>query len=361
MCRPSSFVRVPALLLLASCVLYAGPVAAQQQPFPRRTQPSISTIPPRTFSVNGMVSDAATNARLDMVTLELHSPSGAVVGTVASNTNGTFHFDNVGQGTYILTVEQPGYQPVRQRVEVFNSPVFGVQIELRKTSDSTTQVNKGPYTVSVRELSIPHKAHSEMQKGLALLYGKSDYRGSLKPFKKAVHEYPDYYEAYLQMGVAYVKLADTANAEKAFRKSIKVSHEKYADAYVGLAGLYLNEHRFADAEPLARNAVQLDSKSWQADSELARALIGLHRPAEAETSAAAAVKLKPDEPTLYLVLANTHIQLHNDRALLDDLNHYLKLAPDGAFAQQARGQRDKLRQALAASQIPPAKSSEPQP
>jgi hypothetical protein len=61
------------------------------------------------------------------------------------------------------------------------------------------------------------------------------------------------------------------------------------------------------------------------------------------------------------VLANTHIRLKNDRALLDDLNHYLKLAPKGPFADQVRMQRDKIQQLLAAPQSSPAKPSAPQP
>jgi tetratricopeptide (TPR) repeat protein len=237
-------------------------------------------------------------------------------------------------------------------VDLFNEEL-GLRIELRKIANDGTP-DKGPNTVSVRELSIPRKARDHMDKGLALLYGKSDYQGSLKPFQDAIQAYPDYYEAYAQMGVAYMKLADTANSEKAFQRSAQVSHERYQDAYLGLAELSLDGQRFADAETFARKAVDIDSNSWRANSQLARALTQLHRASEAEPSAAAAVKLKPDNPTLYLVLANIHMQLQDDRAQLDDLNQYLKLAPQGSFAAQARQQRDQLQQFLSASPSSPA-------
>jgi len=356
--RVSSFASFRALFLLSSCVVCSSLAAQQRMP---PSEPNANAAPVRTFSVNGMVADAANHTRLDLVKVELHSSNGAVVATAFTNTNGTFHFESIGSGSYILVVDQLGYQSVSQQVEVFQGPVYGVQIELLRTSDSKTPVSNGPSTVSARELSIPHKAHDEMVKGMALLYGKADYEGSLKLFEKATQEYPDYYEAYAQMGIAYVKLADTSNAEKAFRKSIEVSDQHYATAYVDLAELFLNEHRFAEAEPLARKALEIDSNSWQADADLARALIELQQPAEAETSAVAAVKLKPDDALLYLVLANTHMQLHNNRALLDDLNHYLKLAPDGPFAEQARRERDEIQQDLAASPSSPGTSSPPQP
>ena len=315
----------------------------------------------RNFSVNGMVSDATSHSRLDLVKLELRSFSGPAVGTIFTSGNGNFQFDNVTPGTYTLIADLPGYQTASEQVEVNDSSIYGVQIELLRKSDASTSASKGSNTVSVRDLSIPPKAKDDVERGMALLYGKSDYAGSLKAFQAATREYPDYYEAYTQIGVAYVKLADTVKAEQAFRKSIEVSKERYPDAYIGLAELFLSERRFADAEPLARKAVELDSNSWQADSQLARVLIELHRPSEAETRAVAAVKLRPANATLYLVLANVHVQLQDNRALLDDLNHYLSLSPDGSFAEQARRERDEIQEALAAPASSPATSSRTQP
>jgi tetratricopeptide (TPR) repeat protein len=140
-----------------------------------------------------------------------------------------------------------------------------------------------------------------------------------------------------------------------------VSKEKYADAFFWLASMRSDQQNFADAEPLARKSVELNPNSWQANSELARALIGLNRPAEAEKSAQAALKLRPDNALLYLILANAHTQLQNSQALLDDLNNYLKLAPKGQFAEQARQQQKELQQALGDAQATPAATATPNP
>jgi hypothetical protein len=358
--RGLTFVPFVATCFILSSLLFLALPSAGQQGGPT-TRPDIGASPVRNLSVNGMVSDAGTHARLDGVRVELHSFGGGVIETAFSSGNGTFQMNNIPRGNYTLVADQVGYETFNQQVEVNDVPVYGVQVELLKSPNGSTPVNKGASTVSKRELSIPHKAHDDMEKGLALLYGKSDSQGSLKPFERAVQEYPDYYEAYAQIGFAYMKLADTDNSEKAFRKSIEVSQERYAPAYMGLAELLLNGKRFADAEPVARKALEIDSNSWQADSELARTLIELRRPSEAEPSAVAAAALKPDNPNLYLILANIHMQLQNGHALLDDLNHYLKLAPAGPFADQARLQRDKVQQALAASETSPAAPSSSQP
>lgn len=345
----SSFVPFIRWLFLASCVVCSAPVAAGQDA-------QTSTCGPCYLS--GTVSDADTHARLDGARLLLESTRGPSLGTFFSGDGGRFTFSNIPAGTYVLVVDLTGYQSVSQQLDLFNDE-RALQVELRKTAGTS---DKGPNTVSVRDLSIPRKAHDQMEKGLDLLYRKSDYQGSLKPFEKAIEEYPDYYEAYAQIGVAYMKLADTANSEKAFQKSIEVSHQKYQDAYLGLAELSLNGHHFADAEIFARNAVEIDPNSWRAQSQLARALVELHRASEAEPSAVAAVKLKPDNPTLFLLLANIHMQLQNDRALLNDLNQYLKLAPTGPFAEQARRQRDELQKFLSASKgSPDASTPVPKP
>lgn len=332
----STFVPFVRWLLLSSCMIFSASVAAGQTS-------GLATCGP--CSLSGVVSDAETHVRLDGVRLELNSTHGPSRGMFLSADSGTFYFPELPAGSYTLVAYKPGYQTSTQQVDLFNSE-HALQVELRKDPAAPDQ---GKDTVSVRELSIPHKAHDRMQKGLALLYGKSDYQGSIKAFQEAIHAYPDYYEAYAQIGVAYMKLRDTENSEKAFQKSIEVSHGKYRDAYLGLAELALDRHRFADAEAFARQAVQIDSNSWRANSQLARALVELHRASEAEPSAVAAIKLEPENPTLYLLLANVHMQLQNDPALLDDLNNYLRLAPAGPFAEQARKQRDQLQQFLAAS------------
>jgi tetratricopeptide (TPR) repeat protein len=352
--RVSGFLPFTSCFLLSCHLLCSPPSFAQQHtPPPTAPLPDVGSTQVRNLSVNGRVTDGVNHSQLDNAKVELR-PFGGGLGKIAfTDGSGSFQLNDVAPGDYTLVVDRTGYQAASLQVEVQDFSVHGVQVELVRTPDASTAGSDQPSTVSLRELSIPRKAHDDMEKGMALLYGKSDYLGSLKLFQRATQEYPDYYEAYTQIGVAYMGLTDAANSEKAFRRSIEVSQDRYAEAYIGLGELFLKAGRFTDAEPLLRKASEIDSRSWQADSQLARALVGLHRPSEAETSALAAIALSPDNAELYLVLANAHDQLQNERALLDDLNHYLKLAPTGPFAEQARLSRDKVQRDLAASQASP--------
>ena len=284
--------------------------------------------------------DAQDHAQLEGVRVELRTFTGATVGTVLTHAAGDFEFFPVGVGNYDVVVQQAGYRTVTQRLDVEGS-IFGLSVELHPNSATSTPT-PGPSSVSARELSIPRKAQNAMKKGLALMDEKSDYQGSVKQFERAIRDYPEYYEAYTLIGIANMHTGNYPSAEQALRKALELSREQYVDALSWLSTLLNDSQRFVDAEPLARKGLELDSKSWQANAELARSLLGQNRPAEAEKSALAASKLRPDNALAYLVLANVHSRLENAPALLEDLNNYLRLAPTGPMADQARAQQNQL-------------------
>ena len=347
-------------LTTALCVgatFFCPPLSAQRQPNPSPfpDDGGLSPSRARSYSISGSISDADTHARLDGVRVDLQAISGGTLASAFSTANGSFEFVNVRVGNYQLIFEQVGYDEVRQELEV-EGPVFGMNVSLRRLNGGDPG---GPPIISVRELSMPQKARDAMNKGMNLLYQKSDYPGSIKQFQRAIQAYPNYYEAYAHMGVAYMRMKDPASSEQALRKSVELSQGHYADALFLLAALFSSTKRFADAEPLARRAVDVDPNSWHAQSELAQALIRLDRADEAEPFAQAAIKLQPENPILRLLLADIHIELGNDSALLDDLNSYLKLAPNGTFAPQVRQHRDQVQQRLQKTEASPSDSPAP--
>ena len=102
-----------------------------------------------------------------------------------------------------------------------------------------------------------------MEKGLALMETKSDYKGSIKQFEHAIRDYPEYYEAYTQMGVAYLSMGNNAGAEPALRKALELSQYQYVEAVSWFVTLLNDTLRFVDAESLARRGLELEPGSWQ--------------------------------------------------------------------------------------------------
>jgi Carboxypeptidase regulatory-like domain/Tetratricopeptide repeat len=314
-------------------------------------RPPTNTLSNRTFFIQGSLRREEGNQTVEMVRVDLKKLTGEVVATSFTRSNGEFQFAGLSSGTYYIVIEEKGYEPIREAVEIINSSRLGVYLFLKHPLE--LGVPQPGHTVSARELTIPRKAREALEKGMERLYDKKDAKGSLNFFQRAVTELPSYYEAYEQMGMANMFLGQTAEAEQAFRKSIEISESKYAAAYFRLASLFSDNGRYAEAEPVARQGLTLDSNPWSGHFELARALLGLKRPDDAEKSAAEARNRRPDFPPLHLLLANIHIQKHDYPALVADLDTYLKLEPKGPMSEQARETREKVRGILAKAQDTP--------
>jgi tetratricopeptide (TPR) repeat protein len=213
--------------------------------------------------------------------------------------------------------------------------------------------------VSVRELSIPRKALRAFQKGAELL-AKQDAAGSLPHFQRAVAEFACFYEAYYKMGVADLKLWRVADAEQAYRRSIELSGGQYAQPLLGLGVLLDYQEKFAEAEGLTRKGLDLDPTSWAAHYSLGWALLGLNRLEEAEKSIREALRWKTDCAEAQLLLADVHNREKDYRALLKDLDEYLKLDRDSPTSVKARALRDNAQRALVESETSTA-LAEPQP
>lgn len=304
--------------------------------------------------VSGYIREEGSGHPITSAHIELQNASGVPIAYGYSDGNGAYEFDNLNGGDCYLVVTHTGFSTVREfvRFEGGGHVYRDVLLRLENTASAPTAVNP----VSEHELSIPPKAHEYFEKGVKRVVEKSDYRGAVAQFAKAISSYPSYYEAYAAMGLAQYKMGDTAAAETALRTSIQLSAEKYSQAMIDLASMYNGLKRFSDAEPLLRKAIALDASSWRAHFELATALRGENRFQDAVATASKSRDLKPDNPPTYLLLYNLHIQTDDFPAALRDADSYLKLAPTGPMSDRVRKMREAVQKAVQS-----APNNSPQP
>jgi tetratricopeptide (TPR) repeat protein len=298
------------------------------------------------YAISGNVRDDFDQHAMERVRVELKGETGTPINSAFTRDNGEFEFDGLPSGDYAIEISVQGYESFRETISIDNSARTGVFIFLRRLSAVPTRIYGG--IISAHELSVPRKAHDEYEKGLELLYSKADYKGAILQFQRAIKDFPKFYEAYLQEGNAYVDLEEMGPAEEALRKSVDVSSNRFPDAYFRLAWFLNNAKRYSEAEPLCRQGLTLDASSWLGNFEMARALIALSRIEEAEKHATQARDLKPDNPAVYLLLANIYLHGKDYAALLKDLDDYLKVAPAGPEAEQVRKTRDEVQMTLKA-------------
>jgi tetratricopeptide (TPR) repeat protein len=298
---------------------------------------------PQKKILSGYIREDGSGHVVSEARIELQNAMGTPIGFVYSDRNGTYEFDEIPGDCYV-SVQREGYAPVREYIRPDGSGHVYKDILLRPVSHDSGSKAASP--VSEHELSIPPKAREMFEKGVQLVIEKSDYRGAIAQFERAVAKYPSYYEAYAAMGLAQSKLGDSGAAEVALRKSIDLSAEKYPQAMVDLASMYNGQKHFTDAEPLSRKVIALDASSWRGQYELAVALSGQQRFKEAVTSATAARDLKPENPPVYLLLYNLHVHIEDYPAALRDADAYLKLAPDGATADRVRKMQEQVQKVV---------------
>src|SRR5215472_3823591 len=138
-------------VLVSALFLLSQPTAAQKNPNPgSRSNSDVGMPMSHSYSVGGSIADADTHNRIDNVRVDLRVFAGGTVATVFTSGNGNFMFNNVAAGNYQLVVDQVGYQPFAQQVDV-EGPLYGLAIELR-SKPLTGSVNAKAGTISQRDL-----------------------------------------------------------------------------------------------------------------------------------------------------------------------------------------------------------------
>ncbi len=307
----------------------------------------------RTFTVRGNLRFAHNERPAENIKIELRRFSGEVAGATFTRSNGEFEFAGLSTGQFFLIVEESGYESVRELVEVRSTSPLSVMVYLKKLAIAPPEETGD--SVSALELSLPSKTRATFRKGMGTLYTKNDATASVALLQKVITASPDFYEAYFHLGVAYDQLHRMEEAERAFRKAIAVSGEKYPQAFIALGSLLNSLQKATEAEALVGRGLALNGSMWQGHYEMGRALAALNRLGEAEKSLGEVLKLRNDYAPTYLLLANVHMRTRNQTALLTDLNEFLRLEPDGPQSPKARKLRDSIVQAMEnAKKAPPA-------
>jgi tetratricopeptide (TPR) repeat protein len=280
------------------------------------------------------------------ISISLYDSDLALLETQITSDVGQFRFGGLKRATYTLRIDIAGYEPVSQNVDVSMTSDKTLAIYLKSTEKQQEPAHSS--TVSVHELSMPQKARDHMEAGKKKLYEDKNAQGATSDFQQAIAAAPDYYEADYQLAMAELTLGNRSGAATAFRKSIEVSKDKYAEADVGLGAVLLDQDQISEADKSIHRGLQLNPSFWLGHYELGREMLKENRLQEAQASAEEARSLAPSAPIVYRLLSNIHLQQKNYRALLEDLDAYLKLDADSPAGMRAKELRDQIQTKVAA-------------
>jgi tetratricopeptide (TPR) repeat protein len=303
-------------------------------------------------NISGTVSYHDGNKPAAHVKVEIRTNSGQLIDTYFTESDGRFATPTIPNGQYVITVEAEGYKPYRREEELLGYPGNRMYIMLDALPGVKPPVAVAGPVVSSRELGLPQEAQDALHQGTTALFQKHDAAASLPFFQKVIVMAPDFYEAAYYQGVALMELGRKKEAEDAYRNAASLSDDKFADADFALGSLLTDQKQYPEAEKLVRAGLVMQPDAWSGQLELARVLTATGRFAEAEQSAMAVRKTKPDFARIYLLLANIHQQLHKNEAVLDDLNTYLKMFPNGPYVAQAKAMKEQTEKAMGKAPTP---------
>lgn len=242
-----------------------------------------------------------------------------------------------------VRVSVPGYQPLSKFIMMHTQEVGGINVG---TLILSRIAGAQGAAISVTSLLAPKKARKEFEKG------EKDARNNhldsaTKHLERAVAEYDTYAAAWNELGQIYATSQHTEEARHAFTKAM-TADPQYIPPCMGLARLELQSGQYEGAVEAAGKALRLYPGLANASFIQALANYRLGRLDAAEKSARDSENGPHQNiPQLHVLLANILLRKHEYSNAAAQLQDYLKEAPEGEFAGEAKKSLEQIEKTTA--------------
>jgi tetratricopeptide (TPR) repeat protein len=312
--------------------LAAAPALAQQR------GPSMPA------QVHGQVRYAQGGTPAFNVLVLLEKYSGGVVAQETTDRSGRFRFSGLTREQFIVKIHTPGFKNVQQWVELNTNLSQYVMLTLE--ADKSGAEPGTAHTVGLIDANVLSDARKEFEKGRAVLLGNGKPEEGIAHLERAISIYPNFLEAYLMLGTAYLDARRLDKAESTLRKAIAINSGK-PEVNFALGEVYRQQKKYAEAEKVLREGLKLDNRLWQGHYTLGRVYLEMGDHVRAGPQIGLAIQLKPDLPEAHLLAGNILLRAHKPDDALLEFEKYLRLVPKGEFSGQAQELVKKIKRALA--------------
>jgi tetratricopeptide (TPR) repeat protein len=188
------------------------------------------------------------------ITVDLQSVTGPTVSTAFTNPEGEVTFHDLRPGDYVLRLHGADVKDASSgTIELNSYESFRTEYVHVEPLESASAVGSTQGSISTADLNIPEKARKEFDKGNEA-FAKGDLKKASEHYEKAIGIYPKYAMAYNNLGVAYMRFRDFANARDAWTKALDAD-PNLASANTNLARVKFLEHNYDQAIPLLQKAL----------------------------------------------------------------------------------------------------------
>jgi Flp pilus assembly protein TadD len=281
------------------------------------------------IEISGQIRFAGNNTPAPNIVVRLEALSGGLVNEQVTDRLGKFRFSSLSPVQYFVTVRLSGYREVRREVNLVMQSSDFVQIQLVPEVSGT---ETPPGNTKLLDANVPPEARSEFEKG-ETAFQKNKLPEGIQHLEKAIAIYPNFAEAQIALGTAYMDEKEWNKAELALKQAIELAPNA-PNAFFALGELYLRQKKYSEAEKDLRQGLAIDNHSWRGHFALGRVYWANSEVQQAAKQIAITLQLNPDLADAHLLAGNILLRSGKREDARTEFEAYLRLAPKGEYANQ---------------------------
>lgn len=289
-------------------------------------------------SIQGHVRTTTGGPLPSVVRVRLEVANNITVDQALVGSTGTFGFYNLKDEYYTVVVTAEGYQPATWQVDMH---YLASRFPMVYLIPAGKKKKSPPPDMSTTDLAAPKKAVKEYVKGHKAFEAK-DLRTARAHYEKAVAMDPCYARALTELGVVQTMQHDFHAAETSLKKSIKCDGG-FLEGYLQMQILLDMEKKYAEGESTLQKGLRVAPNDWRLHYGLGieRQHLGKYQQAIDEYLKAQSLSSSVP-PDVHIRLADAYLELKDYNQAYTEMQTYLKVDPNGPFANQTRSMLQRL-------------------
>jgi tetratricopeptide (TPR) repeat protein len=295
----------------------------------------------QTGSVRGKVTDP-DNKPVEGAKVTIQLVDNNTKFEVKTKKNGEFMQIGLQPGQYKITAEKDGLSA--SKTNRISLDVAEVNLTITKggvgSSEGMSKEDRAKAEAKVAGIKAAYAEAAQLANA-----GKFDE--SIAKFNEVLKDVPKCAECYIGIGTAAAAKKDYEASEAAYKKALEVDPNS-ADAYNGLATIYNDQKKFAEAKEMSAEAMKrapAGGGGGNADAMYNAGVISWNANefAKAQEQFAAAVAANPNHAESHFMLGQCYLNLGKLPEAAKEFETYTKIAPNGPNAAKAKSNFEMLK------------------
>lgn len=288
---------------------------------------------------------------LTAIRVQLARSGGPVIGQLTLGYDGSFVFEGIPPGSYLLTIQRQEAATIGRALEIkphATPKTILLEIQLSNESASIRElVTEGSRKEAQPRVETPTQISRKALRAFQQAVTESERGNSQKAIRyleAAIREQPNYFEAYNNLGVQHRKLRHWDEAIRIFRRALELRADS-ARPHVNLGAIYWELGQTKEAIESFEAGRQLEPNSTTIHLTLGQLYFQKQDYLHAQESLELATRLSPKEARqaflLLIEIALRHQESERGRQYLQVMEQYFPADPDAARLSQALSEHPK--------------------